>query len=46
VTGGLISWLIPGTFTHTNTIEEFEAFNMDAYLEQEKSKISDKETDF
>lgn len=23
VTGGLISWLIPGSFVHTNTIEEF-----------------------
>jgi len=40
VTGGLISWLMPGLCVHTNTIEEFESINLDAILEQEKSKIS------
>ena len=28
VTGGLISFLVPGLLIHTNTIEEFEAFDL------------------
>lgn len=31
---------MPGLCVHTNTIEEFESINLDAILEQEKSKIS------
>jgi len=28
VTGGLISFLVPGVLIHTNTIEEFEAYDL------------------
>jgi hypothetical protein len=31
---------MPGLFVHTNTIEEFESLDLDALLEQEKTKIS------
>lgn len=34
VTGGLLQFLVPGQFLHTNTIEEFEALDLDSILEQ------------
>lgn len=40
VTGGLLSFLVPGMFVHTNTIEEFQALDLKALLEREKTKIS------
>lgn len=40
VTGGLLQFLVPGLFIHTNTIEEFEALDLDSICEKEKSKIS------
>ena len=40
VLGGLISFLVPGLLVHTNTIEEFEALDLEAIVEGEKQKIS------
>jgi hypothetical protein len=32
--------LVPGLLVHTNTIEEFEALDLEAIVEGEKQKIS------
>jgi len=42
VTGGLISFLTPGLLCHTNTIEEFESFDIEQVVEQERSKVVNK----
>ena len=35
MTGGLISFLVPGLLIHTNTIEEFEAYDLNSVLLQQ-----------
>ncbi len=37
--GGLLSTKVQGTFIHTNTIEEYNAYDLERTIEVESSKI-------
>jgi len=40
VTGGLLQFLVPGVFVHTNTIEEYEELDLEAILAKQHEHIS------